>query len=222
MENNPQLIYRHYKNKLYKYLGLVKHSETLEDLVLYMPIKDNPDKQPWVRPKEMFFEKIDFEGRRLPRFEPVVFKYSVFKDLDPELKTRVCKLAQDIFQDFTEQDLDTKLADKKNILIQIVIDNTTPDVFKLIGFKIGFELTNNTFYSWLGAVDFEYRGLGIANELMKQQHTWCETMGYKCIETKTKNEWKAMLMLNLKYDFAIVGTEYNTKKELKIIMKKTV
>jgi hypothetical protein len=52
----------------YKVLGLVKHSETLEDLVLYEALYENPHGKLWVRPKEMFFEEVEREGRKFPRF----------------------------------------------------------------------------------------------------------------------------------------------------------
>ncbi|MEM7647163.1 MAG: DUF1653 domain-containing protein [Pseudomonadota bacterium] len=64
-------IYRHYKGQLYKTLGLVKHSETLEDLVLYECLYDNPLSKTWVRPLENFLETIEIDGKQQRRFRPV-------------------------------------------------------------------------------------------------------------------------------------------------------
>jgi hypothetical protein len=61
-------IYQHFKGMKYKVLGLVKHSETLEDLVLYEALYENPHGKLWVRPKEMFFEEVEREGKKFPRF----------------------------------------------------------------------------------------------------------------------------------------------------------
>ena len=61
--------YRHYKGKLYQVLGIVRHSETLEELVLYKTLYKNRTSALWVRPKEMFFETVRVEGRDVPRFE---------------------------------------------------------------------------------------------------------------------------------------------------------
>lgn len=61
--------YRHYKGNEYEVLGVVRHSETLEPLVLYRPLYN--DSGLWVRPFTMFFEVIDVEGRRVPRFAPL-------------------------------------------------------------------------------------------------------------------------------------------------------
>lgn len=61
--------YRHYKNKkLYKVLGVAKHSETLEQLVIYEAQYDNPQSKLWVRPLSMFIEEVEYEGKKQPRF----------------------------------------------------------------------------------------------------------------------------------------------------------
>lgn len=65
----PTGRYRHHKGNEYEVLGAVRHSETLEPLVLYRPLgKDTGD---WVRPHAMFFETVSVDGRRQPRFAPV-------------------------------------------------------------------------------------------------------------------------------------------------------
>jgi hypothetical protein len=61
-------IYRHYKGKLYQVHRVVKHSETLEDLVLYETLYDNPAGAFWVRPLAMFLEKVKLEDRVVDRF----------------------------------------------------------------------------------------------------------------------------------------------------------
>jgi hypothetical protein len=58
--------YRHYKGGEYEVIGAARHSETLEPLVLYRPLYN--DSGLWVRPYAMFFEEIEQEGRRQPRF----------------------------------------------------------------------------------------------------------------------------------------------------------
>jgi hypothetical protein len=61
--------YRHYKGLDYQLLGVVRHSETLEPLVLYRPLyKASGD---WVRPYAMFFEDVVIDGIRQPRFARV-------------------------------------------------------------------------------------------------------------------------------------------------------
>jgi len=58
--------YRHYKGKEYELVGVVRHSETLEPLVLYRPL--DGDGALWVRPHAMFFETVTVAGLTQPRF----------------------------------------------------------------------------------------------------------------------------------------------------------
>lgn len=59
--------YRHYKGGEYEVLGVVRHSETLEPLVLYRPLYN--DSGLWVRPFDMFIETVEIDGRSQPRFK---------------------------------------------------------------------------------------------------------------------------------------------------------
>ncbi len=52
-------IYKHYKGNLYKIIALGKHSENLDEMVVYQSVKDG---QVWVRPKTMWNETIDDNG----------------------------------------------------------------------------------------------------------------------------------------------------------------
>lgn len=61
--------YRHYKGGEYRVLGTVRHSETLEPLVLYRPL--DGDRGDWVRPFAMFFEHVTIDGVSRPRFERI-------------------------------------------------------------------------------------------------------------------------------------------------------
>ena len=63
-------LYRHSKtgNK-YRVIGLAKHSETLEDLVVYEALYDNPKSKTWVRPLAMFTELVEIDSEQKPRFE---------------------------------------------------------------------------------------------------------------------------------------------------------
>lgn len=58
--------YKHYKGNIYKVIALAKHSETLEDMVVYQSVKTN---EIWVRPKKMWSEIVDDKGTL--RFTPV-------------------------------------------------------------------------------------------------------------------------------------------------------
>lgn len=64
-------VYQHYKGKKYLVLGVAKHSETLEDLVVYASLYDNNLSALWVRPLQMFLETITVDGKQIPRFEKI-------------------------------------------------------------------------------------------------------------------------------------------------------
>lgn len=59
--------YRHYKGQEYLVLGVARHSETEEELVVYRA--DYGERGLWVRPKGMFLETVVVDGREIPRFE---------------------------------------------------------------------------------------------------------------------------------------------------------
>ena len=60
-------IYKHYKGSEYQVLEVAIHSETEELLVVYRPLYG--ERKMWVRPLEMFVEKVNVDGQVLSRFE---------------------------------------------------------------------------------------------------------------------------------------------------------
>jgi len=63
--------YQHSKTgKLYKVIAIAKHSETLEDFFVYEALYKNPRSKYWIRPKKMFLEKVEIDGKKVPRFVP--------------------------------------------------------------------------------------------------------------------------------------------------------
>ena len=62
-------IYKHSKTgNEYKVHFIVKHSETLEDMVVYEALYNNEKSKFWVRPASMFEEIVDVKGEKVPRF----------------------------------------------------------------------------------------------------------------------------------------------------------
>ena len=60
-------IYQHYKGNRYEVLGVAKHSETEEELVVYRQLYG--DGGYWVRPLKMFLEEVEVMGKKVPRFK---------------------------------------------------------------------------------------------------------------------------------------------------------
>ena len=67
MDIKVNSVYRHYKGNYYKVVGIAKHTETLEDLVVYLGLYD--DNSIWCRPKAMWNEEVYYNGNKVKRFE---------------------------------------------------------------------------------------------------------------------------------------------------------
>ena len=62
-------LYRHFKGGLYRVEGVARHSETLEEMVVYRALYGEGGL--WVRPVAMWNETVTHEGVLQPRFAPV-------------------------------------------------------------------------------------------------------------------------------------------------------
>lgn len=62
----PGARYRHYTGKDYQVIGSARHSETLEELVVYKALYG--DGEMWARPRTMFLEAVEIKGERKLRF----------------------------------------------------------------------------------------------------------------------------------------------------------
>lgn len=208
-------LFRHYKNKPYRYLGEVRHSESLEMLVLYETRYDNDLGRLWVRPREMFFSEVQVNGTATPRFAKVAVSYEEFVNPEGPVIQTIRPLLDQVFGTYSEDKLNATLRNRTQVFLVVArADN------QVVGFKLGYTYNNERFYSWLGAVHPEYRGVRIGQDLMDHQHRWCQKQGFAVIETRTKNTWREMLLLNLKNGFNIVGTYTNRKGLTKIILEK--
>lgn len=68
-------VYQHFKGGEYKVLAIVKHSESQQEMVLYVQIKRRPfcpdpviGDNMWVRPIHMWLEDVEYQGSIVPRF----------------------------------------------------------------------------------------------------------------------------------------------------------
>lgn len=111
----------------------------------------------------------------------------------------------------------SKMANKPKLLVITAMDDN-----KIVGYKMGYALSSNKFYSWLGGVDGNYRNHGIAKKLMEKQHQYLKENGYNVVQTKTMNKWRSMLILNIKSGFNIMDTYTDEKGLHKIILEKSL
>ncbi len=61
-------IYRHFKGNKYRVLYVAKHSENLEEFVVYEALYDNKISKIWVRPLSMFTDKVEENGQLVDRY----------------------------------------------------------------------------------------------------------------------------------------------------------
>lgn len=214
--SDPTRFFRHYKNKPYRYLGVARHSETLEEMALYETLYENKLGTLWVRPKGMFFEDVEIEGVKRPRFEKIEFRFRA----DAEVPAAALAQLRELYRAGFGQELDeTKFRGRLGAHRRVLLVSAY-EADRLVGFKLGFAQSEKLFYSWIGAVDPQYRGLGLASALMEHQHRWCTEQGFSEIETRTHNRFAEMLRLNLKFGFRISGLLQDAADDPKIILRK--
>ncbi len=184
-------LYRHYKNKPYKYLGVARHSETLDEVVLYETLYQNDLGKLWVRPRKMFEEDIELSGKMQARFARIPLELKLSEGLTHQDWSQIQKLAPELKS--TEQD--------KPMLIQAFVDQ------KNVGFILGFSgLADGVFSICAVRVAPEFRNLGIATDLIAKLLMHCRERSYKSLEFEISYKAKDLVMFCLKNEFKIQGS----------------
>ena len=89
-----------------------------------------------------------------------------------------------------------------------------------VGFKLGYRLSDKLYFSWLGGVDMHHRRLGIASKLSHLQHACARDFGLDWVETRTRADNNAMLIVNLRSGFQIAGVEADSLGRFVVIQRK--
>jgi GNAT superfamily N-acetyltransferase len=208
-------LYHHYKNKPYRFIGEARHSETLDEVVIYETLYENRLGKVWVRPKAMFFESVQVDGRLVPRFERVPLALEETTEVTSDHIEVIAPIIAKAFGRWDADGFHSRLkTHKKFYLITAFVDR------QAVGFKLGYKIDADVFYSWLGGVVPDFRRIGIASALMRAQHDWCRKAGYARIQTKTQNQFRDMFILNLKHGFEVTGCDAADRDGLKIVMEK--
>lgn len=146
----------------------------------------------------------------------ITFEEIEDKPNQPTLE-KIKTFCQSIFKEFDLENFAERIDSAEKLLTILAFSGD-----KLVGFKLGYQIDLTKFYSWLGGVDRDFRKQGIADELMKRQHSWCRNHGFSIIQTKTKNSFKPMLILNIKHGFDIIDLQRNRRDEIKIVLEKNI
>jgi len=146
----------------------------------------------------------------------VNISYNIFEgDLSNNLFTELLHLYNQLFEDADLEFFKTRFTTQANICSVLAFKKT-----QLIGFKIGYPVENNTFYSWIGGVNSEFRNIGIGKQLATLQENYAIEKGFSVLKTKSMNRFKPMMILNLKNGFNITKVYTNTKGQTKIVFEK--
>jgi len=119
------------------------------------------------------------------------------------LAPMLTQLCQDIFGSFDADYLIERMAGREGLALHLAHNAQR----KALGFKLGYQREPGLFYSWLGGVAPRARGEGIAPALTAAQHAWAREAGYRTIETRSRNNNNAMIVVNLRAGFRITGYE---------------
>jgi hypothetical protein len=124
-------LYRHFKGKLYEVLGVVTHSETGEDMVLYRRFSDGCVKT-FVRPARMWSENVkNCVGAMVPRFD-------VIEDWEGVKKTaeiRACECVSCAEARVVSNVYHSLSVDEKRMLALVGVDETNFVEFNAIAAK---------------------------------------------------------------------------------------
>ncbi|NVD08094.1 GNAT family N-acetyltransferase [Vibrio sp. JPW-9-11-11] len=98
----------------------------------------------------------------------------------------------------TVESLSARLDGKVRYLVQVAQEGDN-----LLGFKIGYQLDAQTFYSWFGGVSPLARNKGVAQQLLDIQERWAREQGYNQLKVKSRNQFPSMLRLLLRNGYMI-------------------
>lgn len=91
------------------------------------------------------------------------------------------------------------------------------------GFKLGYQTAPGEFYSWLGAVLPDFRRQGIAQTMLAEQERWARSQGYQQLWVKTRNQFRAMLIMLISHAYQIFTLEKKGEvDEYRLLLKKNL
>lgn len=114
------------------------------------------------------------------------------------------KLIPEFSKKHSEISISERLKDRISLILIASVNGTD------VAFKVGYQVSDNEFYSWIGAVLPQYRKLGVAQALLSQQEAWVKKhVGLCYIRVKSMNQFPAMMSLLINNGYQIHGYEDN-------------
>ncbi|GIU49644.1 GNAT family N-acetyltransferase [Shewanella sp. KT0246] len=115
------------------------------------------------------------------------------------------------------ESLQQRLANKPCLILFAYVEGD------LAGFKLGYQTDEDCFYSWLGGVEADFRQLGLAKSMLEYQEKWATKQGFRRLEVKTRNQFKAMLNMLVANQYQITQVEHHDNiAQNKLFLQKTL
>ncbi|QSX33805.1 GNAT family N-acetyltransferase [Shewanella avicenniae] len=95
-------------------------------------------------------------------------------------------------------DIRQRLYDKRILLQLLEVEG------ELAGFNLGYALDEQRFFSWLGGIATDWRGLGLAEQLLAAQEQWLQANGYQSVKIQTRNQYRPVLNLLIRNRYQVV------------------
>lgn len=130
----------------------------------------------------------------------------------------LCDAIPEFERPYSRQVLESRLHNTHALLLIARIEG------EVAGFKLGYQTCDNVFYSWLGGVIPDFRGLGLASSLLAFQENWASKKGYARIEVKTRNCFPAMLnmLIASQYQITAMTADAGHPSQNRLHLQKTV
>jgi len=136
--------------------------------------------------------------------------------LNAEILNALVECSVHLFSNAPNHDYVNRLNEQQSPLALIARNKTG----SIIGYKLGYAISDDVFYSWLGGTLPAYQYRGIASSLMKAQHDWCKKFGFRLMRTKTLRSNAVMYALNLKHGFNVIGFDCESSRGPKLMYSK--
>ena len=116
----------------------------------------------------------------------------------------------------SSQDISDRLLSHPALLLIAKIEG------EVAGFKLGYQLSDDVFYSWLGGITPDFRGLGLAKSMLEYQERWASQQGYARVEVKTRNCFPRMLkmLINSQYQITAMTPDQQQLSQHKLHLQK--
>ncbi|RYV03911.1 N-acetyltransferase [Shewanella sp. OPT22] len=140
------------------------------------------------------------------------------KDLNIQYLDELNKQIPELERRLSSTDINDRIADKPFLLLLAFVEGD------IAGYKLGYEIDEKSFYSWVGGVAQDFRKIGVAETLLVAQENWVKEKGYQILQVKTQNRYNGMLSMLIKHQYQIlnVNNESQDYSEYKMLLAKKV